>query len=165
MRYLGKPLFIVFLMVFLTGCGNKGSITREMYDELAKEIETSQGVRVDELESEFMSFIHHVYNPNTTEEIEKGIESISEYLTESVERDFRGMIVEVDTERSSSISDVDVRYSGEGNNTDGLARIYTEFNLQVEGLQQKKAIEFVFNPEGKIFRYYFWEGILKTDEE
>lgn len=155
-------VLVVLGMLSFSACAKKGEVSREMYDALAEELSTVHGVRVDELEGEFMSFIHHVYSPNTTEEIGQGIDSIAKYLTDTVDKDFRSMIVEVEPSKSSTIRDVEVRYSRAENNSDELPRVYAEFMLESEGLSQKKAIEFVFNPEGKIFRYYFWEGILDS---
>jgi len=166
MKYSGRVrlkvvVWVLLGMVMLTACAKPGDVSKEMYEELVKEIEVVRGVRVDELEVMFMSFINHVYNPNTNEDIETGIALISDFLSDAVEKEFRSMIIEVDNEKNSIIRDVEVRYSVGENNGDGLPRVYTEFTLEVEGLQQKKAIEFVFNVEGEIFRYYFWEGILE----
>lgn len=149
-------------VVTLVSCSDK--VSQSDYNNIKESITLGSGLTVLELENKVMKFVYDVYNPQNEKDIAKGIEELKEVTTETEYNELISIANQYDASKQSNISDVIVKYSSKDNNNDGMERIYAELSLMVDGYKQEIAIEFVINPDNKIFKHYIWTGnILVKD--
>ena len=120
-----KKVITILMTTFLTlnifGCNSKVSY-KEM-EEMKESVTLANGLTINELEDKIMKLVYFVYTPQSEEDIQKGIDSIKDILTES---EYNTLCSEsrYNEETSANMSDLEVKYSSVKNNSDGLDRIY-----------------------------------------
>lgn len=160
-----RKFMVVTLLLFsvaLVGC-NKNDVTKEDYNKLKESITITDGLTIVDLEDKIMNFVYNVYNPSNVEDIQEGIDSIKDILTEN---EYNDLISEAryNEDVQSSVDNVTVHYLPSSNSSDGMNRVYTEFSISSDNKEQKMAIEFVLNEDSKIFKHYLWYGETKYNE-
>lgn len=163
-RIIVSAILILLIVMQLIGCSKKDNeITREKYEELKQKITLSNGMTVLELEELMMRFVYSVYNPKSREELKAGVDLIKDVVTDSVYNELIEA-VKFNAGATASLNDVVVRYSDGKNHSDHMSRIICEFTLNDGDYNQNIILEFVFNEEGKIFKYYVWHSSVERNK-
>lgn len=160
-RMFVSALLITTASLGLVGCGsNEEKITNEDYNKLKESVTIGCGMTVNELEDTMVKFAYKVYSPQKEKDIADGIGLIKEISTEAEYKELLEAAGKYDETKETSIESVVSKYSPGKNNKDHMDRVYLEFNRTVMGQSKYIAIEFVINPNNKIFKHYIWNGSI-----
>jgi len=142
---------ILLLIILLTGCTKSSDITKEEYKRVQNMAKLDNGMNIIEFKDTILRFVYKVYNPQEEDDISEGLNIIKEISTTREYNELKS-IAKFNAGKRSSISDIDIQYSGK------TRTVYVELGLKVDNYYQRIAIEFVLNNEGKIFKHYIWTG-------
>ena len=154
-----RIIAVISMLVMLSisvGCGADKKVTSKEYDNLKENVTLGCGLTVGEMEQIMIDFSHKVYAPRDQDDIKEGVDLLKEYLTSEEYTSLNSGVSEYKQGIKTELSDITVRICKGDYSNDGMDRVEVDFKIKYAEYNKGMLLEFVINPNNKIFKHYIW---------
>lgn len=165
LKVLISCVCILTTMFTLCACSSEDEKMRKEYESLKEESNVKIGnsdttTEQSEIEKTLTEFIQLVYNPNSQEDMDAGIELIKEYCTETEYNELKESVV-YDSNKKADIDSVKINLMTDSSTeiigkkeVVNIDRSY--INSMGNTAKESTLIEFYINGKGLIYKHSIW---------
>lgn len=139
----------------LVGCNY---VSNKELDDITNQITITDNLTINEIEDRIIKLVYKVYSPQSEKDLADGLDRIKDICTDDEYKLLVQQLNKYDSDIKMSISDVVVKYSNGNDNSDHMRHVYTEFTVSNGKIEKEVLLEFVINPNNKIFKHLIWQN-------
>ena len=160
MKKLKSLVGLLIILSICTGCGTN-NIDIKDYNALKDKVTLGCGLTVSEMNQTMINFIYKVYSPSNQADITTGLESLKNYMTAAEYTSLTSDMNKYKADVKTEVSNVNVRICKGKYAYSGMDTILVNFTVSSGGYTTNMILEFVINPNNKIFKHYIWTTSVK----